>query len=1006
MELYHASCSELFEAIDVSWEQMEKECYDLMASTDLKAQYLVVLQKAVCLDFGISNPSSPLTANNLTTASLKSTGEASSVLHFLEQFLDLRPQLAVTRFLPSIVRFYEVLSVVVDGRFSLEELKTLTLDELLVALSTRSLETPDAINCLRGLIQQFLRHSRIYRALIPPLRGCGEAIKLRIFEFEIHELSMSTPLCYLLNINLGPEFHDSPSDNIRSMANRLVELHNRVLLARDGINSISPQNLDKAVDSSARSCWNAHQRLYKPVSNVSSQLSVLKHSASNFESSFALISGDLDFAGGTCEENLSDLQLNLSAVSRLHANITSLCHEEYAQNAEGSSVRQLVIDWHQVAEYIASVETAGRNLFCDLATIPVNPIAASRDQTTTLATNIDGSNNISLDYVSEIEKIAQHFHDAFPDDFEHLNPRHTFKCLRISHSKLQDLCRHLYYIIYSFIRRVNVVKEKPVTAEQISSTLHSSSSLPTAMQEINCTIEHLERLADLHSFDFEQRPRIFSLTGRHLYHLALYLAEYHREYRFWYLDQRFAPYEADFDSAAEEFILSLSNNLLFIANQITESQAEPLSDTSAEIPQKLDKIQVLQDSLNRLTASLSSDTFLRQLFQTPPGHSLRDIARETAVSCAYPTLVDLVIPETATISHLTTYLRKMALIINQTKSRHLQESHASQMDPPFAYQELVPEHFMSHQRRVKNVYAQEIPNIIDFGPIESSPTPLEQMMAEFNGAALQSEPRSHLMTSSLPFTSERANSTALNPLEDSNHDISEAPPVLPFASSDPLMSSAAHLHPSAPVQGKSVHLTFESIVSTWRSEMSDTTGVGATLVNSRWKDEFEALDELYLTGEEALEAFKTECDDVRLDLDGKGTSQLHLALRLAHSPLIKALVEDLTSNSCQLKFTDLVSQRSSALANEMLQTPSRLAISFVNFALQSGATSELIAEMMSRMSLIPIIIASSDEMVAEAFKTLCKAQFIPRSLYQQLLKNHLAILKSTGHINLYKWQGD
>lgn len=733
---HHVIQRDVYQVVDATFSSRQQTYVRLAAEANSTAQYLATL-----CDYGphaslyyLVIPTESTTMDILAeTKNGKADahdGATLQVIDFVSKFLTSRPKLVATRLLPGFVLFYEVLTSACTDRFTQEELKTLTLEDLIIRLEKDALETRDAVARLRELTEHFLIQAAIFKDAHILEDACREGMVQRAFEFEVQDLSWSTPVCYLLNIDLGPGFENHPCDTIRTMSNRLVELHNDIIDARDAL-PISD-------------AWNFHHTLYKPSPSERVPLAALKHGANLYDASnLVLVTGDLALPAGRSASS-SQTSSSAQSYSEIDAFITSHCILEESNIEDDTCDTAIIVDWKRVGEFVAAKHTAGRHQLSALQSVPIR-FSTPRSSSAMDISSPNKSNitSINLDYFQELERIASNFHDRFPPSFRHINERSKYKYLRLPEAKLRSFCRHLYYIIYAFLQQTKSYRvpsdadmdlDEPQLPSDGSQSVDDAQCLALAEYDL----EYMESRAKLERFEMEGRHHIFTLNGHCWYHLALYVLESYREYGFWFIEPRYALFEADFDDEANAFLSRI--DLGTIANPpvveiLEHTGIDEFDSADAQRQRTVENLINFKTQLNDLSVTISSDVFLQQA-RDYSDKSLRELVKKTRLGEAMPAIIDGIIPESVTLSQLTTFLRKLAFINNQvTTSLNqglLDTGLQSNADPAekYVYQEKIPAEFLLDHHSLKHVYVEIASDLIKFDPIDPNPTPLERWMAE------------------------------------------------------------------------------------------------------------------------------------------------------------------------------------------------------------------------------------------------------------------------------------
>lgn len=1069
---------EVYNIVDGQFEARAQTYLDIAAATDSKLKYLVELRSRPTLIFSVAAP----TANTINLwLSLERADAADGlnrrILDFVSAYLSSRQALAATRLLPSFVRYYESLSSVVDGRFTLEELQTFSLKDALDALQSRKLESPEALNQLEQLTTAFIAHSKMFKALVPMLEGCEEGMRNRMFEFEVNEMTLETPLCSFLTINLGDGFEDSPTDRLRTMIKRLVDLHNALLLARLQLTE-EDYDADAAQDS-----WNVYENLYKKDDKESVALAGLRYHANNglnAEQNFALITGDVSLLPDA-EARIQAARVDYDAKTILqslacpsiYATITSLVIP--ASHAPDGAVADCHVDWRRVAERIASTYTGGRHILLSLPETIITEVIPGRAEALAARAK-DAVRYINLDYVSELAKVAEHFRAVFPKTFQHLDNRHKFKRLRMPSAELQAMCRHVYSLIASFLQR-NAPK----------STTEPRDGPSAYEEEVEHQISWLEKKANLRPSDNPHHEAVFDLSGRYLYHFALYLVESYHEYRFWYCDDaERGHFETDFDADANAFINNkVLDSLDVIAFELYSDEADRQGPAEHDSVKRLQQLEQLSEALDRLSVELAHANVLKHAKSLTVTAPLLKLAMSATSNATTQALLKRIIPPSANVSHFTTYLRKLKIITNETRAKRQdiitsdQSLDAASKAKFGTYQVLVPDHFLERQEQAKNEYLPVHNDIVHFEAVDAEPTQLEQLFADLKQQAQNEDLTKQTSTANamidemdifaklafkeplpeedmfrmddapkpvaevaptlvvaapaptpagpstpaslLPFSRFTPHATPVgSPLAEPSILAKPSPPVQvsppltqsyasPLATASPISAatttastasgpaSPSSLSMSSSSLSSSTHVPLSASMSS--SQLLDPTLSAAKPILEAWRKEMQAdnlkefvnslsrsiISKRFIRGptallsDSAVPICHSEPEGNRLDLDGKKSSQLHIALRLGHASLCTSLVQNhIDAGTLQA----IATQESAALPQDAHKTPARLAIAFIAFASERlSATAEgqgLLWDLIFRFNLWPIIMAGQDEHVLSAWVTLCNNEFIPQ----------------------------
>lgn len=772
---YHDTIqSEVYEVVDREFEQRIQSYADIAAAGDEKMKYLIALRELPVLRFDLSLPSSSTMSNWLTEDKarphLNSAPVIREAMKFVDKFFSVRQSLASVRLIPALSRFYEILSSVVDGRFTLEELKTITLGQAIEKLKEKKLEAESSIEELEKLVSLFISHSKIFKALVPALDGCDDAARNRAFELEVHELNKDTLLCSLVSQKLGEGFEDT-IDRLRvAMINPLVARHNAMLTAREAYQdalAVGQNNEDDEIELDGifgKYVWNANDTLYQPSGGPQSNvpLAALKYHAGlglSYDQNFALITGDVGLI-----QNVEDYTFALRNCDASQIVEQSLCSTVYSRIisfASNDSDDEWHVDWFRVAEHIASLYTGGRRPLLEMPEIAIHEYVPGRSEALAQRAN-NVVRYIHLDFVSELKKVAEDFRSVLPPHptFTHDNPRATFKLLRLEVNDLQALCRHLFALLNSFLQR-NAPKASQ--QQQFGSTSASSSSLASSINntylvEVGYSIAELERKAGMRELKFPNRDALFSLTGNALYHFANYLVEYHQEYRFWFTEIERQGFETDFDQEAENFIRDdVMGSLERIASDIfgekdanddgllnnngknaANDAPRPVLSIAEEIEKRIDEVCLLREAIDSLSTDLAHTNQLKSAASKELSLPLRAFVGGCATATMHPLLVSRLVPSTATLSHFNTFLRKLKVISDFTSSK-LDEIKSNDDDNTAggankkkinAYQEHVPRHFVDLQQQTQNEVITVREDIIKFDHIDTTPSEFERMVME------------------------------------------------------------------------------------------------------------------------------------------------------------------------------------------------------------------------------------------------------------------------------------
>jgi uncharacterized membrane protein len=691
--------AQVFVPVDAGLASRANTYLDLAAKRGDVMAYMMELRKRPLTHFDIVLPSSSMVTTWISqkridlmreirearqvdpNADLPVQSGEESLLSYIERFLGMQVPLIANRLIPSMVQYFDALSSVVDGRFTNEELLTFTMRQLFERLRESKKETDASVEKLYRLTHTFCQNIDLFKALIPILDGCG--IVDREFEYRVDQIDIDKTSPGLL-LGIKQEGLGAGNfDRIRTMVKNLVDRHNVCITDRGTVRALG---------------WNENEFLF--AENTSSSPVIPLHalhqtSQSQSEQNFALITGDVPLlfrfapspdrahAGGYNPYNgaLDFKQPEIGDQSYT----TPFCSPIFSFIASTFDPATRSCNWMSIGEYIASVYTGGRHELSQLPDWPISERRTNFDENGFAAGHQDPSRLLSLDYVDQLKQVTNEFESILPARFKHAENRALWKThLVLDTPTLTGACKHFYQILSHFVSRH---LKDPFLAEDA----------------LGKSLTVLEREANLPPFiAIPHRDVIFKLNGSYLRSIALFLIESFEEYRHFYTEQSRIKFAEDFSVAQlhhfEGLIRSLDDN---------------------------QDLEAFNAQLLLLKRTLSEEKILKLADQKTIGSPLINLIADRA-GLIDGEFLRVMLPDDIKISHFTTMLRKLEVLIRETRIKlRARMPSASAKD---LYRERVPEHFLQANAQQNGVF---VPEPEQFVPaLENAPNMLDQILEQ------------------------------------------------------------------------------------------------------------------------------------------------------------------------------------------------------------------------------------------------------------------------------------